>query len=203
MKRKELFFFEKLGEEGELCAMGGGILHEVLQKKRSPEEGYEALRRLRREGRERALILCGKGRHAFPEEGGEAAVSLVEHTDSLLGGMKDMARLLSVYGPDGPEKIRETGMLIRASMEELAKIFAYAGHLEDSYMKAEARCGRILHYEERGDRCFQEGLALLFRERKDPFYVIQWKDVMEQEESLLDGALCCVHLFQRAAKYWM
>lgn len=202
MNRKEQFFFEKLTEEGELCARGGLILDEVLQGKRPREEGYDIVRRLRREGREAALTLCGKGRRAFPE-GGEAAISLVEKTDSLLGGMKDLARLLSVYETDAPEKMKETTMLIRASMEEIAKIYGYAGSLDESYMKAEARCGRIVHYEERGDRCFQEGLSLLFRERKDPFYVIQWKDLMEQGESLLDGALCCVHLFQRAAKYWM
>lgn len=203
MKRKEQFFFEKLAEEGALCAQGGLLLDEILLGKKPLEEGYETMRRFRREGREAALTLCGKSRHAFPGEGGMEAVSLIEKTDSLLGGMKDMVRLLSVYGTDAPEKIQEMAMLICASMEELAKIYAYAGDLANSYMKAEARCGRIVHYEERGDRCFQEGLAFLFQKQKDPFYVIRWKDMMEQGESLLDGALCCVHLFQRAAKYWM
>ena len=203
MKRKELFFFEKLAEEGALCARGGLLLDEMIQGKKSMEEGYESMRLLRRRGREEALLLCGKGQRIFPEEGGEAATALVEKTDSLLGGMKDTARLLYVYGTDAPEKTVEAGMLISAAMEEIAKIYAYAGTIDASYMKAEARCGRIRRYEERGDRCFREGLARLFEEKKDPFYVIQWKDVMEQEEDLLDGALCCAALFQKAAKYWL
>ena len=158
MKRKEQFFFEKLAEEGSLCAQGGLLLEEILLGKKSRKEGYEKMRRFRREGREAALTLCGKGRRSFPGEGGIDAVSLVEKTDSLLGGMKDMTRLLAVYGTDAPERMKETAMLIRASMEEIGKIYAYAGDLENSYMKAEARCGRIVHWH-----FFFRSRTILFR----------------------------------------
>lgn len=45
---------------------------------------------------------------------------------------------------------------------------------------------RIHELEEKGDMLFQKAISRLFKEEKDPFNVIKWKDILENLENIMD-----------------
>lgn len=87
--------------------------------------------------------------------------------------------------------------LITEAPDELDKLI---GHLENAGKDKsfKATIIKIHELEDEADELFQEVIADLFNNTNDPITIIQWKDILENLENILDtfqiGARVCFHL---------
>lgn len=98
MSTKEEKFLESLRDYIKYCGRAGEILDSIMSEKVSSEEGFSALRNIKREGRTLQTQLIERLYKAFktPSLANEAR-GLVVRLDLLINGSKDVANTLSIF----------------------------------------------------------------------------------------------------------
>ena len=200
MSTKEEKFLESLRDYIKYCGRAGEILDSIMSEKVSSEEGFSALRNIKREGRTLQTQLIERLYKAFktPSLANEAK-GLVVRLDLLINGSKDVANTLSIFdkGEKKPEGIVLMAKLNKHAVIELVKIINYTVDVTANYMKMEARCQKIYSMEERGDDTYRETLSDLFYKNNDVMYALRWKEILVDLESILDACAGIVPRFQR------
>lgn len=200
MSTKEEKFLESLRDYIKYCGRAGEILDSIMSEKVSSEEGFSALRNIKRESRTLQTQLIERLYKAFktPPLANEAR-GLVVRLDLLINGSKDVANTLSIFDKEEkkPEGIVLMAKLNKHAVIELVKIINYTVDVTANYMKMEARCQKIYSMEERGDDTYRETLSDLFYKNNDVMYALRWKEILVDLESILDACAGIVPRFQR------
>ena len=180
MSTKEEKFLESLRDYIKYCGRAGEILDSIMSEKVSSEEGFSALRNIKRESRTLQTQLIERLYKAFktPSLANEAR-GLVVRLDLLINGSKDVANTLSIFDKEEkkPEGIVLMAKLNKHAVIELVKIINYTVDVTANYMKMEARCQKIYSMEERGDDTYRETLSDLFYKNNDVMYALRWKEI--------------------------
>lgn len=199
MKPKEEKIFELLRQHTDLCAEAGHVCFRALSGEISSEEGYKQIQMLKKEERTAVLRVREKTYKTFhnPAEREDVRI-LADKLDFAINKMKEVMNCLCMYLAEKPPRGIETLMeLADSALTEIKKMADYTVDIKENYLKMEARCQKILSYEERGDLCYREEMSRFFRENKDPLYIIRWKDIMTGIEEILDASAGIVPVFQK------
>jgi uncharacterized protein Yka (UPF0111/DUF47 family) len=119
----------------------------------------------------------------------QLAVRLDDVIDWIDGGVRRLA-LFGITEPT-PQSRRLSEVIVQATAEVVAAV----GALEKQKGVIQ-HCIRIKQLENEGDVAYQEAVASLFRERKDPLEVIKWKDVYENMEGCIDQCEAVAHVLE-------
>lgn len=111
---------------------------------------------------------------------------LASDLDDIVDFMDAAATRISLYNVTEvfPEVIQLTDKLSKACHETAKAIRAISG--EKINRKILDICKNIKNYEEEGDKIYHKVLASLFKDGKDPLYVIKFKEIVEEIERSLD-----------------
>lgn len=191
MKPKEEQFLELLRQHASLTAAAGEVMYAALTEGRNAEESYERVRALRKEARPVMENLKIRLYKTWKEDLQRDQVKeLLQSMDDEMGEVKSMVGAFSLYSAGAPSEAMKTmTALAFQSLDEVRKMMDYTVSLSENAMKMEARRQKVETYEQRGDRCYREEMKRLFQEKKDPFYVMQWKDILLRAEHILDAAV--------------
>lgn len=204
MKAREEKFFELLRQHTGICAEAGHVCFCTLSGEISGEEGCRQIQALKKDERLTALRIREKLYKTFhnPAEREDVRI-LADKLDFVVNKMKEVVNCLYMYLAEKPPKGIETLMeLAERALTEIKKMTEYTIDIKGNYLKMEARCQKILAYEERGDSCYREEMSRFFRDNQDPLYVIRWKDIMTGIEEVLDACAGIVPVFQKiSTKY--
>lgn len=203
MGNKEIRFYESLREYAAYCGRAGVVLDDVMAGNLTAEEGFEALRNVKRDARRSQAVLLERMFKAFknPIRLSEVRV-LLSKFDSIINIIKDALNQMTIYEKEEiPEGIHTMAHLIHYALDEIVKVVNYTEDIEVNLMKMEARCQRIYNMEERGDSVCRETLKDLFYGNHDPLYVVRWKEILQDLEQVLDSTAGTVPLLQRMMSF--
>jgi hypothetical protein len=112
--------------------------------------------------------------------------ALVSDLDDIVDFMDAAAMRISLYNVDRliPDVVRLADKLNQACHETARAIRAISGEKPDRNVLE--ICKNIKHFEEEGDKIYHGVLAHLFKNEKDPLYVIKFKEIVEEIERSLD-----------------
>ena len=119
----------------------------------------------------------------------QLAVRLDDIIDLIDGGVRRVA----LYGITEPTP--HARRLSQVIVQITAEVVAAVSELEKQ-RGVIAHCIRVKQLESEGDVAYQEAVASLFREKKDPLEVIKWKDVYEDMESCIDHCEAVAHVLE-------
>ena len=119
----------------------------------------------------------------------QLAVRLDDVIDLIDGGIRRVA-LFGITEPT-PQSRRLSQVIVQITAELVAAVSAL-----EKQRGVIQHCIRIKQLENEGDVAYQEAVASLFRERKDPLEVIKWKDVYENMEGCIDQCEAVAHLLE-------
>jgi uncharacterized protein len=119
----------------------------------------------------------------------QLAVRLDDVIDWIDGGVRRIT-LFGITEPT-PQSRRLSEVIVQATAEVVEAV----GALEKQKGVIQ-HCIRIKQLENEGDVAYQEAVASLFRERKDPLEVIKWKDVYENMEGCIDQCEAVAHVLE-------
>lgn len=199
MTSKEEKFFAQLRGFVGFCEQAGRLQVGVFQGDRLPEEGYAAIRDIKRCSREDLGKLWERMYRAYSKP---SEVDMARELVTRFYQIIDMTGASIGSVVTFPENECPAGMiamadLIAHALEEIKKTMDYTVDIENNYMKMEARCKKIYSFEERGDKVFRESMRRLFQPSTDPLYVIRWKDALQNAEQILDTTAGTVPLLQK------
>jgi Phosphate transport regulator (distant homolog of PhoU) len=111
---------------------------------------------------------------------------LASDLDDIIDFMDAAARRISLYNVTEmmPDVVNFTNKLDMACHEAAKAVRAISG--EKLNRDVLDICKNIKNYEEEGDRIYHNVLASLFKDGKDPLYVIKFKEILEEMERSLD-----------------
>ena len=111
---------------------------------------------------------------------------LASDVDDIIDFMDAAARRTSLYNVTEmlPDVVSLTNKLDQACHETANSIRAISGEkLNRDVLEI---CKNIKNYEEEGDKLYHQILAGLFKDGRDPLYVIKFKEIIEEIERSLD-----------------
>lgn len=198
MNGKEERFFENLCAGMNQCRDAGGLLRQVMTGEQTAEADYEEICRLEKEYRKQLPILHEKLEKAFSDrQRREAARQLTGNLAEMMREIQKITQNLYIGYSEAPEAINIMAELAACALLELSRMTAYSRTIRTDYMKVEARAQRVRNYEERGSRCFCEGMRALLAQESRPVYVMEWKEMYERTEKILDLAEESAEFFQK------
>ncbi|MDY6084813.1 MAG: hypothetical protein SPI25_06175 [Dialister sp.] len=181
------------------CEQAGKIQADVFKGNVVPEEGYAAMRDIKRRSREALGKLWERMYRAYtkPSEVDMARELVTRFYQIIDMNGTSIGNLVIFRENECPSGMVEMSDLIAHSLEEIKKTMDYTVDIESNYMKMEARCKKIYSFEERGDQVFRESMRCLFKPATDPLYVIRWKDALQNAEQILDTTAGAVPILQK------
>jgi uncharacterized protein Yka (UPF0111/DUF47 family) len=111
---------------------------------------------------------------------------LASDLDDIIDFMDAAATRISLYNVDKiiPDVVRLTEKLNLACHDTAKAVREISGEkINRSVLEV---CKAIKHHEEEGDRIYHGVLASLFKDGKDPLYVLKFKEIIEEIEGSLD-----------------
>ena len=185
--REENFFilFERAAENS---AKGAHILRGLLDGEITPDEALEQIEAAEHEGDNithetvRRLNATFVTPVLFDREDILRVADVLDEIVDMTHGAVERYAIYELTEPT-PAAKRLAELLVE-STEELHAIIQ---HLDQVSPRSSEYCARVNELENEGDRVLKAGLAGLFREARDPYYVMKWKEIYEFIEEAIDS----------------
>lgn len=123
--------------------------------------------------------------------------SLILELDNVVDLMDAAASRIELYIPD--EMISEAAALTQVVIDAarlLLKMTQALPNLKKNAEQIEEMCREVRRHEDEADAIRRSAMARLFREEKDPFELIKWKEILELIEEATDRAEDAADLFE-------
>jgi predicted phosphate transport protein (TIGR00153 family) len=118
----------------------------------------------------------------------DAIHALITKLDDVLDYVDSASDRIALYEVrDPPEEIVQLAAVLSASAAEIAKAVGALTKIEDG-KEILALCRSINKHEHDADTLYRRGIARLFKETKDPFLFMKWRDIYESLETATDRA---------------
>jgi uncharacterized protein len=182
-------FFALFSRHAELCAEGAELLRELLRDPASAEKGALEIHATEHEADAVCQETLQMLHRSFitPIERGDIH-RLTSRIDDVMDHIEETAQCIALYEIQEPTEealeMAQNGVLATQAMKTL--IDALGQGLEAERMRELA--GLVKRVEKENDRVLRRATARLFKERRDPFLLIRWKQIYEDLELAID---CC------------
>jgi predicted phosphate transport protein (TIGR00153 family) len=189
---KQQKLFEHFERMADLAHESSGVLRQILENLRSPQELLVRIEKLEQQGDDvhhEALKQIQKG-VSSPFESNEA-LRLLEELDDVIDGCDVAAHRLVLYKVHAlkPEAVA-IAQLLQTACAEMSKAVK-------SLRTAKNAEGVLVHVvevnrvEDESDRILRQAIGALFEHEKDAIEIIKWKEILEILEQAVDG---CEHV---------
>jgi uncharacterized protein len=116
----------------------------------------------------------------------DAIHSLITRLDDVLDLVDAASDRIALYEVrDAPEEVVQLTATLGLAVGDIARACAALTNLKDGKAVLEL-CRSINKHEHDADTIYRKGIARLFREAKDPFLFMKWRDIYESLETATD-----------------
>lgn len=184
---KDVNFFDLFQRQAECAVTAAAFFKELTAKKRIDGADYEKMHAIEHQGDEAAhAIIDALNKTFITPFDREDILSLVKELDDVTDMINTIVSRMVVYKVTGPDKhLVEFASVIEQSISAVLcavtglKSMKNCGSINES-------CVEINRLENVGDSMRDKVLAELFETGKDPIYVIKWKEIYQDAETVLD-----------------
>lgn len=118
----------------------------------------------------------------------DAIHGLITRLDDVLDLVDAASDRIALYEVrDAPEEVVQLAATLALAVDEIARACAALTKIEDGKAILEL-CRSVNKHEHDADSIYRKGIARLFREQKDPFVFMKWRDIYESLETATDRA---------------
>lgn len=188
LKPKEEKFFEYFVEASELIKDSADILCDAMSGEKEVEDCMQKIDEMEHKVDVLTDTAIGKLNKTFitPLDR-EDIYAISQKLDDVADSVQATIEKMFLYNAaPASEGTKELTRLFYKATKQIEKAFAQLPSIKKHRLKLQARCGRIVALEDKGDRLYREEMAKLFRECKDPIEVIKWKEILNGLEEGLD-----------------
>jgi uncharacterized protein len=184
---KETKFFDLFDKQAHLVVKASGIFKELTEKADYNDECMQKMKESEHECDDIAHEIIEKLNRTFitPFDR-EDIYSLAHEIDDVVDMLHTIINRLRVYQLNRVDKnLNAFTILIVDSINNLAKALNGLRN-QANYGDIKKYCIEVHRLENEGDQLRDEVIKNLFDESKDPIFIMKWKEIYEESETVLD-----------------
>lgn len=109
------------------------------------------------------------------------------HIDEFLDGINNSAKSFLLYEPGRIDSnIQDLAQYIETEAGAIMEIMPLLNNIQSNFQELTMQCDRITELEHAADDSYEEYIAFLFRNEKDPIELIKYKNIAETLEATTD-----------------
>lgn len=185
---QEFNFFELLEKQADLAVSAARKFHEIVSTPNLIDENsYSKIHEIEHRGDDASHMIIDQLNKTFITPFDREDIhALTKELDDITDMFNTITNRLKVYKITGGDKnLMEFARVIEESVVSVSLAVKGLRNLKNSKATLEA-CVEVNRLENVGDDMRDQVLAQLFESSKDPIYVIKWKEIYEDSETLLD-----------------
>jgi uncharacterized protein len=184
---KQVDFFDQFDKLSEVAIRAAEYFSEIVSKGHFNEETVSKMRGIEHEGDEITHTIFNKLNQSFITPFDREDIhALANELDSVIDMFNTMTNRMKVYNLSG---INEDLLLFSTVIEKSVRATAAAVKTLRNMKKPKLildHCIEINRLENVGDTMRDTMLAKLFETSTDPIFIIKWKEIFQDAETVLD-----------------